>query len=359
MPRQPDLSWQMKEAIWDLAAKLGQKFTAIQTSLDGLVAKGELTDNVPTQDKIKGVIEELQSLSDSVVKTLPDHVQQMRHDYAELGTSSPPGKDPAQAERPERCRQNLMPTLLDLREIGPFPLHDYDLALWHSRPEAPCWPIAKGQVCRDTGGKLTIRLDTEEKLEWKYLNQHLQGDPVWDALKDWKQAMAEDLTVRQALLQAIVKLIERPAAEEGLGFPVRADIPRPADPDQVKLTEPAVSFYYALEIHDQVLSQALGLRHMLTTREAFSVSTGYQRTLSLGGGPAIFSPDPAQREAAIAFLLKAQTEWVSLPEVEVAAEAYRQAEARTKQVKDHVERLRLAVGFPQGSTCYACRGGIA
>lgn len=252
-----------------------------------------------------------------------------------------------QEEEMKRHHQDLKPTLLELREIGPFPLLDYDLARWHSRPD-PCWPIAKAKVCRAGGGKLTIRLDAEGKQEWKYLNQHLTDDPVWAAIEGWEQAMAKDIEARLALLQAIVKRIEGPTAEGALGLPVRADMGAAGTP------EPAVSLYYAFTIHDQVLSQALGLRHAPLARGLFTLEGS--STIHLGGHPVISSPDQAQREAAIEFLLRVQMEWVSLPEVGVAAEAYRQAEAKTSAVKGHVERLRLRVAFPPGSTCDACRG---
>ncbi len=80
-------------------------------------------------------------------------------------------------------RDELLPTLLDLREIGAFPLHDYDLAVWQSRLEDPCWPIAKGEICRDLDGGLTVRLHAQQRLQWKYLEQHLADDRVWDAME--------------------------------------------------------------------------------------------------------------------------------------------------------------------------------
>jgi hypothetical protein len=70
----------------------------------------------------------------------------------------------------------------------------------------------------------------------------------------------------------------------------------------------------------------------------------------------IFSPGPAQREAAVDFFLHAQEEWVSLEEVKAAAEAYWLAEHRTEEVKGHLERLKLDLGFPKGSLCEGCRG---
>ena len=46
-------------------------------------------------------------------------------------------------------RNELMPALLDVSGIGQLAVHDYDLAVWYFKPDDPCWPIAKGKVCRN------------------------------------------------------------------------------------------------------------------------------------------------------------------------------------------------------------------
>lgn len=87
MPRAPDLSWQTKSAIWDLAAKLGShKLSAIQTSLYRLSEESQWQEAIPDKRTIKAVIQELDSLSPSVLMTLPRHVREIRKDYPEIGT---------------------------------------------------------------------------------------------------------------------------------------------------------------------------------------------------------------------------------------------------------------------------------
>jgi hypothetical protein len=241
----------------------------------------------------------------------------------------------------------LLPTLLDLLGVGPFPFHDYDLAIWHSRADEPCWPIAKGRVCRDSNGQLTVSLDVEGRLEWSYLRQHLPNDAVWAAIRDWQEAMAADVSGRLALLQDVKDGIQRPAAAGGLGLPVCAEMGRGGT------GQPAVSFYYAFRLFDQVLSHALRLRHAPYTSGAFTLDS--PNTLHLGGYPVVSSPDPAQRQAAVDFLLINQSLWASLPSAQAAEEAFRRAEAATGAVKQHLERLRLALAFPSGSVCDSCR----
>ena len=137
--------------------------------------------------------------------------------------SAPQGLDRQEAAA---HRGALLPTLLELQGIGPFPFHDYDLAIWHPQADVPCWPIPKGQVCRDSNGRLTVRLDAASKLEWTYLRQHLPNDPVWSAVRDSQEAMAADMTARLVLLQEVKDRILRPAADGGLGLPVSDEMGR-------------------------------------------------------------------------------------------------------------------------------------
>jgi len=86
MPRNPDLSWQMKCAIWDLASKLGKsKHTAIQRSLDQEDQRVNSTERVPGTRKIKEVIQELQSIPIDLLKDLPSGVWHIREDFKEIG----------------------------------------------------------------------------------------------------------------------------------------------------------------------------------------------------------------------------------------------------------------------------------
>lgn len=244
-----------------------------------------------------------------------------------------------------------MAPFLNLQGIEPFSLHNFDLATWYSRPEDPSWPIAKGRTYREPDGSLTVKLDAEDKLEWKYLQQHLPGDPVWAAIDIWEEAMAQALSGGLSLLETTIQHIQRPPEEGGLGLPVDLKMPYWGG------DKPAVGLAYAFALYDQVISRSLGLNHGSITRGAFAFIGGLEgtNTLQLANGPAIKYSDEGQREEAIEFFLKAQGEWVALPEARAAAEAYRKADQATGEVKGHIDRLRLAVAFPPGSVCDACR----
>ena len=172
----------------------------------------------------------------------------------------------------QRHRDDLMPVLIDLRGIEPLGIHNYDLAVWYSRPDDQCWPIAKGQVCRDLEGTLTVSLDSEDKLEWRYLQQHYTGDPVWAAGEVWKTAMAQDVEARLSLSDVVIRRIQKAKEEKGLGWPV-----------DVKMSyqggdERTVGLAYAFALYDQVFSGALGLKHGPVTDGAFIVIPGLEET---------------------------------------------------------------------------------
>lgn len=242
-------------------------------------------------------------------------------------------------------RRTLLAPLLDLKEVQPMGMHDYDLAIWHSRSNLSSWPLAKGQVCRSPSRTLEVRLDIESRMEYRYLRQHLPDDLIWSALEAFRQMMAHDIAARLTLLEKVTALVERPEAEGGTGLTVIPDLDFGTEKE-------AVSSYYVFTIHDQVLSRCLGLNHAAKERREFSREA--PNLTRLGSYTVISGPDEGRHTRLIELLLKAQEEWTDLPEAGAAAEAYRLAEAATSEVRQQLDRLRLAVGFPTGSRCQGC-----
>ena len=242
-------------------------------------------------------------------------------------------------------RPTLLAPLLELKAVQPLGMRDYDLAIWHGRPKESCWPLVKGQVCRSPSGTLEVSLDIESRLEYRYLRQHLPHDQIWSALESFKRAMAVDIEARLVLLHQITKLVERPEAEGGTGLSVVPDLDFGTEKE-------VVSAYYVFTIHDQVLSRCLGLNHAAKERREFSRQA--PNLTRLGSYTVISGPDEKRHEELVELLLKAQKEWTRLPEAGAAAEAYRRAEAAAAEVRQQVDRLRLAVGFPPGSRCDGC-----
>lgn len=246
---------------------------------------------------------------------------------------------------------DLMPILVELRGIEPFPVHDYDLVRWHHRIDVPCWPITKGQICRAPDSELIVRLDAEGKLEWTCLQQHLPGDPVWSSLIRWKQTMAEDVAARLILLETVKQLVQSPSEDGGLGWLVIEET-GPTFLGLAQKQPPAVSMYYPFRLYDQVLSRSQELT--LRGYEKKDLITIDEHGVELGGHPLLYATERAQREEAISFFLESQESLVSLPEARAAALAYRRTTEQTATLIRELDRLRLTPGFPPGSKCEVC-----
>ena len=247
----------------------------------------------------------------------------------------------------------LITPLTDLLGIGPLDIHDLDLATFYSRPSEPSWPIAMARVWRELNGGLSVRLDAENKLVWTYLQQHLVDDQVWPAIEDWKIDIATDFLARMAFLGTVVRRIEDVPDSRGLGWPVILQTGSTFLQLSEEQGRAAVSLYYAFRLYDQALSRHLELNHGGFRKKDFMRVGKYQ--VDVGGNPVAWCLTPEHREEPIDYFLEAQKDLMSLPEIRAAGEAYRSAEETTTVVKGHVERLRLAVDFPPGSVCDACR----
>lgn len=235
----------------------------------------------------------------------------------------------------------LSPVISQLRDLSVFPARDLDLTTFWSRPSEPSWPIGSGKLERRTRGQLGIRLFIEEKLEWVYLRQHLNHDPLWDAINSWKRAMVRDLNARFGLLDRIVA-----ETQSKIGLPVLGDLGY-SDSDKDGL-----GLYYANTLYDQVFSRAVGISLSSKRREDFTFeSPNFTR---LGGYMVVCSHDLSLHTLAISYLLDAQVSLVELTETRAARAAYEAALSRTASVRKHSDRIRLAVVFPEGSTCDGC-----
>jgi len=89
----------------------------------------------------------------------------------------------------------------------------------------------------------------------------------------------------------------------------------------------------------------------LGSLSAFVVSS----MVYLGGRPVVKAAGKARRQHAIEYLLSAQTESIPLAEESGAPGSYRAAEQSVEELRSHINRLRLAAGFPPGSICDGCR----
>lgn len=273
-----------------------------------------------------------------------DVLRHYRQDWVLRG-----GKAASHIDSPriERHRKQLLEVVIpELKGIDVLPARDFSLATWYLRTGETTWPIARGRIEREPGGRLTVRLYVEGKLEWEYLRQHLKDDPVWRALDAWKRAVTRDVSMRLSLLGQIVDRIK-----DEIGLPVLENL------GAAREESSAVDLYYAFTIYDQVFCRVLGVA--LTPKRKDEFMLEMPNTIYLGGRPVVRSPDPALRIKAINFLLQAQTAFVELPRALEVKRAYKRVQDRTGEIKKHADRIRLSVAFPDGSKCEGCKFAIS
>jgi len=269
----------------------------------------------------------------------PKYVNKIRG-WWEGEFSSPPVKPLVSDFDAQKHRDTIIRAVVPELDLDVFPPRHFDLAIFWSRPNEPGWPISKGRMKRHDSGFI-VQLAVEEKLEWAYLRQHMKDDPIWDAIDAWKQAMVMDLTARFGLLDKI-------AAE------TQSSIELPVLDDLVDLgnDKDALGLYYAYTLYDQVFSRAVGIPLSSKCRGDFTFEP--PNVTRLGGYMVVRSHDLSLHTLAISCLLDAQVSLVELTETKAARAAYEAALSKTALVKKHSERIRLAVAFPEGSTCDGC-----
>ena len=228
-------------------------------------------------------------------------------------------------------RKNLLAALLNLKGVGPLPLRDTDLMMLMASDQSR-WPIAKGELLKESSdGTWAVKLDVEGTHRWLYVEQHLLGNPFLAHVDHLKKAIAEDLVARLSLMSGIADRVEMPAPE-GIGLEV-------IDFDAKVEEQEGVHPYFMFTLYDQLLSRALDLSHSAKRRDEFRSET--RGTDHLGGWPVVSSPDPTRRATSVDYLVAAQEQLMGLPEVELAASAYRGAEQAVEQIEWSLDEIEL------------------
>ena len=241
-------------------------------------------------------------------------------------------------------RADLLAALLDLKGVGPLPPRDTDLMVLMARDRSP-WPIAKGQLIHGgSDGSWAVKLNIEGTHQWLHARQHLRGNPLWGHVDHLKKAIADDLESRLSLISGITDRVKMPAPE-GIGMQV-------IEFDAGVEEQEGVHRYFIFTLYDQLLSRALDLHHLAKRRAEFRSET--PGTEHLGGWPVVSSPDPVRRAKSIDYLVAAQEELMGLPEVELAAIAYREAEQAAELIEWDLDGMEADAGLFTGNYCDGC-----
>ena len=241
-------------------------------------------------------------------------------------------------------RKNLLAALLNLKGVGPLPLRDTDLMMLMASDRSH-WPIAKGELLKEGSGRSWgVKLDVESTHRWLYVEQHLRGNPFLAHVDHLKKAIADDLAARLSLMSGIADRVGMPAPD-GIELEV-------IDFDASVEEQEGVHPYFIFTLYDQLLSRALDLSLLAKRRDEFRSET--RGTDHLGGWPVVSSPDPVRRATSIDYLVAAQERLAGLPVVELAADAYREAEQAAKLIEWDLDGMEADAGLFAGNYCDGC-----
>ena len=95
---------------------------------------------------------------------------------------------------------------------------------------------------------LSIRFHAEQAQEWGYLQQHFEGDPMWEAVTRAKEILARDIKAPINLYDALLLQVQG-NVRLSLSLDLRGDEQRDA------FLHP----HYVMFLFDQVFSRALGM----------------------------------------------------------------------------------------------------
>jgi len=230
VPRRPDLSWDMKVAIFDSAAKHGpEKLTAITRDLDRLVGKELLNEPTPDPRTIKRTLEEFQTMPISLLAILPRHIWEIRQDWPTIrddlqrktqpGEIARAGKAPVSMDDHYRLLLRLGKGLLDAvyqDPIHPGSLPDGQTVL-EGRAEGTVYSSSDifGDRGVDLEGRSEFGLDAEEaglprRFALRLLNALWEHEPqLKGAFGNWKTRWNNFRKVRRKLLDEAGKLLKK------------------------------------------------------------------------------------------------------------------------------------------------------
>ncbi len=237
-----------------------------------------------------------------------------------------------------------MPVLKEVEQIDVYARLDRDILNFWLRPQELSWPVTAGRLWRDENDNLSVKLDAEEKVEWEYLRQHLDGNSIWDEINDWKRATAQDLSARRDLFNTLSR-----KSHEATGLPVHDKLEDDGG------GKPCLHPYYVAAIYDQVISAVLGNRiRQKKPGDFWGRSEGQSEgKVSLGGFLVISGCNAEEIDRATNFFLEAQMRFIELREAKDVARLYSEADEKSSKLKRAVKRILLTPG-PIGN-CELCR----
>ena len=189
-------------------------------------------------------------------------------------------------------------------------------------PDPGRFTIAGATVIADAKWKVKVTVNALERRVCQLLELHMPGDVLWEHVRDWETAVANDFIARRRLYQAVARHLG-----EATDWPLAGDRDTSEGP---AILQGAI---------DQIYEVSLCLAAGITGREIpFSSYREVDNGRIEGGSRALAK---GQRQEVYELVTKATSELAASSEAEAAAGTYQGVQSITSVLRRTIEDLRL------------------
>jgi hypothetical protein len=189
--------------------------------------------------------------------------------------------------------------------------------------------------------RLEVSFWVEEKTEWRYLLQHLPDDPLGSLVKECKKALFYDLGARLVMMEMI-----RDKVLTITNLPFVVEFPKGR-------LWPGVNLELISMIYMVYFSEALEIPCTPIDTELFSTGS----LVSYNQQVVMYDPDEKKLKPLLNLIVGIPFEDKS--QGQRIQRNYLTAQKKIRKLKERVDQIRLALSFPEGSSCDACRSIVS
>ena len=251
-------------------------------------------------------------------------------------------KNPLPPETLEH-HQRLKRMLDRIKEATTLEVRAHEMSSWVLSGRARL-AIHGGEVLMSCDGSLTVNIEDEDTADWKYLRQHTKKDLIWQALKEYKEAVTLDIATRRSLFLSVQAEV---IGETNL--PIKSN----DTPIGAEYVDPLVLNM----VYDRLFFTAI--EGELPRPASLTNDAVNEETVWLGphrSAVAAISHDPVSR-AIIMSIADSSPEIDEriLNEHPNVRTHYESREEAARRLNTERRRLQLAPSLPRSSKCDACK----
>jgi hypothetical protein len=182
-----------------------------------------------------------------------------------------------------------------------------------------------------------VTLAVESKTEWKLLQEHLRGDPMWTSLTIWRRALAAYIEPRVNFEAKCMELVTRK-----IGYKLAEQSHEP----------PFLYSHSVLNLmYQAVVDRTPGVEQKTTFEDMITVNNRSGEVRDRSG--TILADAPGEEERCKANILAALNELLESAEAVKTRQAHKELEGATTKARQSLEEVLLFEVVP--GECRVCR----